>query len=608
MCASTTPILDPAVLDRNARALEAVDPGLAARLREALGSGLAGYEPAGTRDGHVSLRTRLPDGSTCWLGRTSIPEVRAQALLDQFDPGTGNVVIPAFGQGREAALLLERLGPHRAVFVWETDALSLALPLAIHDFAESIRAQRLVLVLCGPEQLENVFVDWLASHPGHSPPARIMMWPWTTEQQLAPCQAALESAYRQTENRRDAELRQFHVGWPGAGQQGSPTCLAIMGLHARSLHWAWADTMHQAAQEIGWQSVVADIRQPGDVHPLARARKIKSALGSRLDWTLLLDVGRQDLQGSLPEATPAVCWLSDDERVEAIVAGLAGQDILAACTQRVADLARKAGFDAGRIVVCPLPVPCAAEIDGARPIDVAILADIGPLEAEPNGFRLQTEIEVWNRLRDMLAAGIETYRRDEAAGYLARAETQAGLRLESAESRAAVLDRVNRVLAPGLMWRGVSQKLAKHNVIAHVLGEGWRSVPDVLIADQPATYENLRQTCLLAKVVVHADIGGRVDLATVLAAGCGAVLAARAHGDDRAPGGLGTMLKKDQEYAVFRTFAEMVEQVRRLLADESYRVGMARAARVRCLAEHTPRGRLMQLDAAVTSLLPRRRD
>jgi len=435
-----------------------------------------------------------------------------------------------------------------------------------------------------------------------------MMWPWTTEQQLAPCQAALESAYRQTENRRDAELRQLHVGWPSAGQPGSSTCLAIMGLHARSLHWAWADTMHQAALEMGWKSAVADIRQPGDVHPLARVQKTRSALGSRLDWTLLLDVSRKDLQGSLPETAPAVCWLLDEDRVEAVVAGLARHDILAACGQRIADRARKAGLDAGRIVVCPLPIPCAAESDGARPIDVAILADIGPLEAEPNGFRLHTEIEVWNRLRDMLAVGIETYRLDEAAGYLARAETQAGLRLESAESRAAMLERVNRVLAPALMWRAIVQHLAKHNVIPHVQGDGWRGVPDVLVAGHPATYENLRQTCLLARVVVHADIGGRVDLATALAAGCGAVLVARAHGDDRASGGLGTMLKKGLEYAVFRTFSEMVEQVRRLLADESYRVGMARAARARFLAEHTPRGRLMKLDAAVTSLLPPRRD
>lgn len=608
MCASTTPILDPAVLERNFVALETVDPVLAARLREAMGSGLGGYEPARTRDGHMSLQTRLPDGSTRWLGRTSIPDVRARALLDQFDPGTGNVLVPAFGQGREAVLLLERLGPHRAVFVWETDALNLALPLAVHDFADSIRAERLVLVLCQSEQLEGVFIDWLAAHPGHSPPSRIMMWPWTTEHQLAPCQAALESAYHKTESRRDSELRQLHADWPAAADRASPTSLAIMGLHAKPLHWFWADTMHHAAQDMGWRSAVADIRRPGDVHPVARAHRIRAALGSRLDWTLLLDVGRQDLQRAFPDRAPAVCWLSDDQRLEAVVAGLGPADILAGCRQRIADSARKLGLEAGRIVVCPLPIPCIAEGDGDRPIDVAILADIGPLEAEANGFRLETEIEVWNRLRELLAAGIETYGLDEAEAYLTRAESRAGLQLESAESRTAIRERVNQVLAPGLMWRSIAQHLSRNGITPHVHGAGWQGVPDVLIARQPPTYENLRQTCLLSKVVVHADTGGRVDLCTVLAAGCGAVLAARAHGEDRAAGGLGTMLKKGSEYVVFRTFREMVEQVRRLLTDEPCRVGMARAAKARCLAEHNPRQRLTELDAAVTSLLPRRRD
>ena len=65
------------------------------------------------RDGSDTYTWEADDGQLHWLGRATMPGVRAKALVDTFRPGTGNVLLDGFGSGTEAALLLRRLAPHR---------------------------------------------------------------------------------------------------------------------------------------------------------------------------------------------------------------------------------------------------------------------------------------------------------------------------------------------------------------------------------------------------------------------------------------------------------------------------------------------------------------
>jgi hypothetical protein len=199
----TSLIPDPAILDQNLAALRETDADLADRVRQA-GAEAASVEVARTRDGLLSFRIPAGDGGIIWFGRTSIPSVRAEALMEKFDAGTGNVLLPGIGQGREVTLLLERLGPHRTIFVWEIEVVSIALALRLHPWSQAIAASRCVFIVCPLEQLADNLVAWLDWHPEYMCPERIMMWPWSTMPALSACRSAVQMAYQETESRRAA--------------------------------------------------------------------------------------------------------------------------------------------------------------------------------------------------------------------------------------------------------------------------------------------------------------------------------------------------------------------------------------------------------------------
>ena len=191
---------DAGILQRNLNALRAVDPTLAGQFSD-LNLSPFNPTPARTRDGKPSFRFTRPGGQTEWLGRSSVPGVRAAALLEQFDPGQGNVLLPAFGEGTEVEELLKRLETHRLVFVWEPDLLTIRLALALHDYAAALQAERLIILRCPVENLDRVLTDWLWAHPKQQCPTRIMRWPWQSQAELDTIRSSVETAWRESARR-----------------------------------------------------------------------------------------------------------------------------------------------------------------------------------------------------------------------------------------------------------------------------------------------------------------------------------------------------------------------------------------------------------------------
>lgn len=188
---------DPSILARNLNSLRTADPALADRLASL---DLSPFEPtpAFTRDRKLSFRFTGPDGQPHWLGRTSVPDTRAAVLLDQFDPGQANVLLPSFGDGTEAEELLRRFEPHRTIFIWEPELLAIRLVFALKDFSAALASTRLVILQCSAQELATVLTDWLIRHRNIQCPNRLMMWPWQTQAELAQCRSAVETAWQQS--------------------------------------------------------------------------------------------------------------------------------------------------------------------------------------------------------------------------------------------------------------------------------------------------------------------------------------------------------------------------------------------------------------------------
>lgn len=606
MAQDTLVTLDPTIAQRNLAALREADPSLAERI-EALSELRPTPIVSQTRDKRINFRLTQPDGSTTWFGRTSIPTIRASAILDRFDTGNANVLLPGIAEGTEAAWLLQRLGPHRAVFVWEPEIRHVALALRLHNVAVAIRQKRLVLLVCKPTELADALSVWLDHHPGHLCPNQMMMFPWQSLPDLAAIRMAVEQAYVKTEQNRQKALAEIRARWqrsptapvPTPGQK--PRCLALVALHAQDEVWATADAIAQVAAEEGRSVIKVDIRSAGDMHPLARASRLVDTPDGPPTLAVLIDVVREQVADTLPPSIPAVAWLS--HRAEPPRDSRTG--VRCVTSPVLAARAIEMGCDARRIVVCS-PF-CLAPIGlfpahTDRSLDVVLITDSPPIESSSIGPKLPSYAQLWRVASDLLAARIEDFTCDQAVVLLQKAEAKLQTTIEDASLREETLKNLGMKLGPSFVVRFIGQILKENGLSFRIHGPGWESIFPAQSGSQLTTIRHKTEVLQKAKVAVHADSTGLLISDALLAAGCGAAVLARRHPSDTQPGGLHTLLKPGTEIESFLHARELIPLLHRLLADEPYRVSLAAGAMRRCTADHGPLARLKVLETTATSV------
>ncbi|MDM8007375.1 MAG: glycosyltransferase [Phycisphaerae bacterium] len=599
------PNLDPLILDHNLAALRHVDPELARRLADLPDPAGAAPVLARTRDGRLNFRLTPRDGTTAWFGRTSIPGVRAAALLDRFDAGKANVFFPGAAEGTEIEMLLHRLAPHRALFVWEPELVHLKLTLRLHDLADALSAKRLVLVTDPPDKLADGLCQWLKKNPGHLCPNQMMMFPWQTPADIAPVRLAIEQAYQKTEQDRRTALTQVRDHWqptpPRDPAAATPTHLLIVALHALDEVWSTADALSAAATRLGWQATISDIRSPADMHSLARAGRVVESPHGAATFSILLDLVREQVADVLPAGLPAICWLS--HRADAF--HRIGHDPVAVTGPELAARAANVGMDQRRLSVCPLP--CLAPVhleslENERPLDVALITSAAPLDAAALTPRLPSYAQIWKASADLLATRIDTFTSDQAQAILSRTEEKARTRIDDPQTREEMSRNLAFCLAPSLICRFLAEQLRASRLSFRIYGPGWASVFPDHAGEHLTTIRQKVDVLCRTKVVIHADVTGLLTGDALLAAGCGAAVVARRHPSNALPGGLDTLLTPDREMLTFLAIRELIPALRRLLDDSSYRRKLTARAMQRCLADHMPERRLEVLKTAATSV------
>lgn len=630
------PLLDDSIYTANFAALSQVDPVLVERLVE-FSSEMQAAVPAVTRDGQVSFQLSLPDSltengktadlpdmriaesSAKWFGRTSIPSVRAAALLDRFDVGQANVLLPGIGQGFEVTLLLGRLGDHRAVFVWESDPRWIFLALRLHDWAVAISQHRLV-ILTGPlERLTSILRAWLKEHVGHICPDRILMWPWATSVELAAVRSAVQDAYTVTEQERREQLDALRNRRPPVLPRADTsvgnkvTCpgpfMAILSLQARSEIWALHDAMALAAGNAGCKVVCSSVRNPGDVHSLVRARRMAELTAEQPpQWALLLEVARQDLRDVLPDATPAISWLAAQTISSVSLPDrLGSRDLVAVTDSRGYDWARRAGIPPERLLVVSRPCLFTAEnLDDSpdfsgRPVDVTIVANLASLRPEVYGYHLPTHQQLWNEAMALISAGIESFTEDSGESLFIKTEQKLKIRLEDATVRQAMIRNLSGPVADSLLWRFLVRHLSQGPHKLAVYGQGWGDVDNGFWRGIVSGVTDLRQACHHTKVILHANVTGEVSGVILAAAASGAIVVSRKHPRDNLAGGLATLLRPDREMIQGTRLATLVSAIHQLCGNPSIHGEISRQAWSRCITDHTPTACFKTFQAAASS-------
>lgn len=595
----------PEVFTANIAGLRNVDAPLAETITRAMASATCDPRPQRTRDGGVNFRIRKTDGTTGWFGRTSVPSVRAAALLEQFDAGHANVLLPGVAEGTEVKQLLKRLGPHRAVFVWEPSAEALGLAMRLHDYAADLPNERLVLISCGPDDLAATLIEWLRAHPGHYCPTRIMVWPWQGHAEIAGLRSAVETAYQQVERERGQALQQLQqtltqrYATP-ADDDKSQLTLATLRVSDETL--LITDAMCTSSERAGCATLDLTLRDPSHVHAVARAERLANA--GRQHLAILIDACREQVGDVLPNSLPAVSWYLPTARLDRqLVRNLGPDDAIAVTSSARMEQLKRWGLAAERVHFCPPPCLADAILDdnppeplADRPIGVMLLGDLASVAPQDYGHQLESHARIWKTAVDLIAARIEQFTLTDGEKLFARAEEKCKAKVNDPAIREEMITQLAGPVANTLARRALHDALAKAGIEVSIGGAGWGE------SNAPLTSWRERLGRLAeVRVAVYCDVAGEVSTEMMAAAGLGCAIVAKAPHPAASIEDVAGLLEDGREVALCRSTRDLVSRVSHFQKKPAEAAEMAVRAVARCRADHRPEQRIKTLKSAASS-------
>lgn len=624
-----------AVLETNLAAIAQLSPKTVEAVR--LARPPASARLVEGRDGRPTVAWTDEQGGLRWLGRTSMPSIRAAALLDSFQAGSGNTLLVGLGQGAEARLLLDRVAPHQAVMVVESEAWAVRSALTLYDFSVGARLGRFA-IFTGTAAWDDLR-QFLIDHPGYLSPDRILSWPWFDASAVADATERLAEISKFVAAQRAAKRLAAQQGVAGdadreprATHETRRGAVAIFSNVSDRRIRDLARRLSIAAEATGRASVCCVLERPDLVHPDAVADALRKA---RPAVCVLLDTVAAASQPELP-ACPAITLVSHREPLSADwLAGLPASSLLGVRTAAQHRQATDAGIAESRVVLVPpaaMPfadparhnaheddsasrrepaLPFAEVSDSARPTGaesaprsesspragsraaagprIMIYAEGADVSAEAVGLHLASHVRLWNAAADVLRQRTNDYHDEGADDVLAAAERKTSTRLDSEEVRAGLVERIRCILGPVLVRAACCTAVAKAGLDFDLYGGGWDGDP--LLA--PRNRGPWPQPDALAHVltkhdlIITIDTSGRVPVALLDGLAAGSAGIARAHPDDAASDGLGAFVDPDQHVWRFRTPAELVSVVKRFVVEPGAFRERATAAARYVAAHHT---------------------
>jgi len=589
----------------NLAALAADQPELARRL-QALDLPPS-VTPLAGRDGAETFRLAAEAGRWRWFGRSSMPTVSAPALVGGFASDGHNVVVPAFGTGYEARILLERSPRHCAVFVFDRDLTALKLGLHLHDFSPAIEARRLVL-LHGAD-IGGALVAFLSGHPGFEFPQRMLGFALLPPGEQERSRLEVESAgprvvLAQTEaaRRAAAELRAWR-----AAPAGDAPAVVLLSRDPR------ADTLELAAQleatlgRMGWPCAACVPDRPDRCHTVAR---LETVLRGRPALAVLVNCLPGPLRRFVPAGLPICSWLITADSAGALLAGDAeGGDPVFVSQPDMVDRLSRAGLAAARIHLLepgvdpatfgPLePVPDQGR-EGCRIVVLADGADVRPAAVN---MSLASHERCWEAIRKATAGLIGGWQDEWVFKVLERASRASGVELPVPGLGERFAEIVRQRLVPTLLARATVERLCQGGGGVEVWGSGWESHPAVAAHTRgpipgAAGRNRLYNTADVVVFPVYHERAVRLAL-ECLAAGGSPLLRAPQRRPDHLHPQLAPVL---EPVPLGGSPDEVAEIARGLAADPQRRERLSSEARALLGRGHTLEHRLRAIHAAVAT-------
>ncbi len=559
MAASSLP--DPATFEANIAALEALSPSAARELCSATPP--SSVQLLAGRDGSPTYAWNDQQDRLNWLGRTSMPSVRAPALVDAFDPGSRNILLDGFGQGAEVRLLIQRLAPHQAVMALDENAWAVALSLRLYDLAADLRAGRLLL-FAGPEAWVALR-GFLLEHDGYLTPERVLAWPWFDPAAIGEVTDRLSAVNSEVARHRATKYAEQRRRPAAESERGRSRTIAIISNVPDAGVRGFAAQLEAAADSAGrpWVSFV--LNDPAMVHPHAVEKALEEAAPSVL---VLLDAVPEELQYQLPKAPVLIACTHGLPLASNWLERLPPTARLAVTTDAQRRQAVESGIDSPRLVLLPPAATTGLQASASPQGDgIVVVAQGGDASAQSAGLHLTSHRRLWKAATDILLERCDTYQDDQAESVIRDAERRLGIHLDSEEVRQGLVTRIRRILGPTLVRRGYLLALAEAGIGFDLFG-GWAGDPILGKHDRgnwPKPPE-VRSALAGAGLIISIETSGRLapELLDGIAGGLAAFV--RAHRLDDTPDGLSAVLQPGEHVRRFDQRRALVDLVRRFQA------------------------------------------
>lgn len=419
------------------------------------------------RDGTPTFAWTDANGRRRWHGDSTMPSVSESTLVEQFEPGAGNVVVFGIGHGTAIRQLSQTLRAHQAIFVVEHDAWRAACALSLHPLADVIRQQRLLLFV-GPDAWDHL-VEHLIESPGFLVPDRTLAWPWFNRADVRTLTERLTAIPARVAKERNERAT------PEATPRSADNALRVfIGSNApEAISHRWAQQFALAARELGGNALCCVPDAPSLMHPTAIERRI---------------AGLQPTISILIDSTPAqLAFRTHDAPICIVVTqtNVLSTDLI----RQVPDSARlfvrtnaqrRAAIEGGVATEAisliqpgignPVPKPPAGQKTRGRIIAIGDWQGTDPDEV---GIHLGSHQRLWRSARDWIAEHVARYDDAVAAEALAHAESTTNLRIQSEEVKSGLIDRIRSSLGPRIVTETFLATLANKNAPLTIVGRGW---------------------------------------------------------------------------------------------------------------------------------------
>ncbi len=571
---------DPAVFEGNIAALRASSPSTAAALLAS--SAPASVHLAHGRDGVLTYAWTGDDGSLRWLGRTSMPSVRAPALVEAFDAGTRNVLVQGFGQGSEVRLLLQRLAPHQALMTIEGDAWTVALSLRLHDLTDSIRQGRL-LVFVGPDAWADLRA-FLLAHDGYLTPERVLSWPWFDAATIADITERITSIGTAVARHRSSRLEALRQS--AATTTPGKRKIAILTNVSDDRNRRFAGQLAAAAAAMNGSCSRFVLDDPATVHPAAIEQNLHREPPEVL---ILLDVAPEALQCHLPPAPVFVACAHNQALSVEWLRQLPPTVRLGLTTEPQRRAAIEQGIAPSRLTILPPAATVGLRPPKAAPRGgIAVIADGLDASPEAAGLHLVSHRKLWKAAGDIIRRQCDTYHDGRADAVLRKAEKTLHVNLKSEEIRQGLERRIRTILGPAIIRRGYCLALLEAGIAFDLYG-GWPGDPILETHDRgpwPGP-ETVADALADHGLIISIETSGVVQTGLLDGIAAGLVGFVRAHPSDAGQGGLAAVLDPEEHVRRFDSRQALVAHVREYLEDPARFAPIAARGMQHVNAHHT---------------------